>query len=465
MRQKRRPGLHTNAGHAWASKTVGFDSGPLFRQTHEQMDFRLYTRCPIKAPVEAVTSIRPDTEIDPGEVGADADELNAAWHAITRLYASGMHPAISLCVRRRGKTLFDRAIGHVSGTLPDDPADAPLVPVSFDTPFCLASASKPITAMLIHKLVERELLGLDDRVADHLPDFGQHGKETITIRHLLTHRAGLAITPKSTMDLELLAQPDKILELLYAETPAWTPGRHMGYHALTSGFLFAALIQSVTGKTIDQVLDEEIRQPMATRWLRYGAAREDHGLVARNAFTGAPVPPPFSLLVERALGLDVPGAVRLMNDPRFLSTAVPSANIVATAEETVRFFEVLRNGGYAGRTQIFKRETIREAVANQSGMEPDATLLLPFRYGMGFMLGGEYASLFGLRARHAFGHIGLTNTLCWADPDRDLSVALLTSGKPVLYPEFVSFAEAVFRIAGACPRDSASASDSNLSPN
>jgi CubicO group peptidase (beta-lactamase class C family) len=153
-----------------------------------------------------------------------------------------------------------------------------------------------------------------------------------------------------------------------------------------------------------------------------------------------------------------------MNDPRFLSTAVPSANIVATAEETVRFFEVLRNGGYSGRTQIFKRETIREAIANQSGMEPDATLLLPFRYGMGFMLGGEYASLFGLHARYAFGHIGLTNTLCWADPDRDLSVALLTSGKPVLYPEFVSFAEAVFRIAGACPRDSASTSSPPHSP-
>lgn len=421
------------------------------------MSFRLYTRCQIKAPVEAVTSIRPDVEIDPREVGADPEELSAAWHALTRLYTSGMHPAISLCVQRRGKTLFDRAIGHISGTLPDDPTDTPLVPVSYDTPFCLASASKPITAMLIHKLVERRLLGLDDRVADHLPDFGQHGKASITIRHLLTHRAGLAITPKASVELDLLEQPGKILDLLYAETPAWTPGRYMGYHALTSGFLFAALIQAVTGKSIDQVLDEEIRQPLATRWLRFGAAREDQALIARNAFTGAPVPYPLSLLVERALGMDVPGAVRLMNDPRFLRTPVPSANIVATAEETVRFFELLRNEGRVGDEQIFEPGTIHQATANQSGMEPDATLLLPFRYGMGFMLGGEYASLFGLHAHHAFGHIGLTNTLCWADPDRDLSVALLTSGKPVLYPEFVSFAEAVFRIAGACPRDSASA--------
>lgn len=424
-----------------------------FVTVENSMSFRLYTRCYPGAPAETVTSIRPEVEIDPREVGADPEELAAAWHAITRLYTSGMHPAISLCVRRRGRTLFDRAIGYTSGILPDDTADTPRVPVSYDTPFCLASASKPVTAMLIHKLAEQDQLDLDDCVADYLPEFGRHAKHTITIRHLLTHRAGLAVTPKASMNLELLGNPEEILALLYAETPAWTPGRYMGYHALTSGFLLAALMQAVTGKTIDRVLDEVIRQPLATRWFRYGAAREDQALIARNAFTGAPVPPPFTMLVERALGTDIQSVVELMNDPRFLTSPIPSANLVATAEETARFFEVLRNEGSCGDQQVFTPKTIREATANQSGMEPDAILLLPFRYSPGFMLGGEYASLFGLHASQAFGHIGLTNTLCWADPERELSVALLASGKPVLYPEFVSFAEAVFRIAGACPPD------------
>ena len=88
-------------------------------------------------------------------------------------------------------------------------------------------------------------------------EFGRYEKHTITIRHLLTHRAGLAITPRDSMNLELLGNSEKILALLYAETPAWTPGRYMGYHALPSGFLFDALIQTVTGKTIDRVLVQD----------------------------------------------------------------------------------------------------------------------------------------------------------------------------------------------------------------
>ena len=63
-------------------------------------------------------------------------------------------------------------------------------------------------------------------------------------------------------------------------------------------------------------------------------------------------------------------------------------------------------------------------------MEIDSTLLLPVRYGMGFMLGGDYASFYGFNTRRAFGHLGFTNCLTYADPDRDISVALLNSGKP-----------------------------------
>jgi CubicO group peptidase (beta-lactamase class C family) len=79
--------------------------------------------------------------------------------------------------------------------------------------------------------------------------------------------------------------------------------------------------------------------------------------------------------------------------------------------------------------------------------------MLPFRYSMGFMLGAEWFSLYGPHTRHAFGHIGFTNVIGWADPDRDVSGALLTSGKPLLYPEIYYVLEMLRQIVAACPED------------
>lgn len=421
----------------------------------ERMSFRLYTRCQIDENLDAATHIRPDTEVDPREVGVARDELAKIWDAVRRLYASGTHPAISLCVRRRGKVLLDRAIGHVSGTLPDDPPDAERVPISVDTPFCLASASKPITAMLIHLLDDRGELHVGDPVCEYIPEFGRHGKESITIQHLLTHRAGVPNPPPGSLNVELLGDPDRIVDLLCQQTPSWRPGTRMGYHAITTGFLFAEIVRRVTGRDIRAYMRDEVGDPLGFRWLNFGVKEEDIPLVAQNAFTGAPAVPPVSTLLERALGMDVPTATKLLNDPRFLTSIFPSANVIATADEVSRFYELLRLGGELDGHRVFQHRTILRAVAEQSWLEPDITLILPFRYSMGFMLGAEYMSLYGLHSRHAFGHLGLTNVLAWADPERDLSVALLTSGKPLIYPEMLTLIETIWRIAAACPRDGA----------
>lgn len=414
---------------------------------------RLQTLCRISADPNAVTSIRPNTETDPREVGVAKADLDGILDAVRRLYAGGAHPAISVCIRRRGRVLLDRAIGHVSGVLPDDPPDAEAVPVRYDTPFCLASASKPVTAMAMHLLDDRGLVHVGDPVCEYLPEFGRYGKETITISHLLTHRAGVPNPPPESMNIDLLGDPDRIVDLLCHQVPLWRPGTRMGYHAVTTGFLFAEIVRRVTGRDIRTWLREEIARPLGCRFLSYGVDETDIPLVARSAFTGLPAVPPLSWLFERALGMDVGEVSELLNDPRFLTSIFPSANVIASADEICRFYELLRQGGQIDGTRIFERRTVLRAVAEQSWMEPDFTLMLPFRYSMGFMLGGNYMSLYGLHAHEAFGHIGFTNVFAWADPERDLSVALLTSGKPVVYPEMLTLVETIFRIANACPRD------------
>ena len=307
--------------------------------------------------------------------------------------------------------------------------------------------------MLIHLLDDRGELHVGDPVCEYIPEFGRYGKETITIQHLLTHRAGVPNPPPESLDIDLLRDSDRIVDLLCHQTPSWRPGTRMGYHAVTTGFLFAEIVKRVTGRDLRTYLRDEVCDPLGFRWLNFGVEEEEIPLVARNAFTGAPAVPPISTLLERALGMDVLSVSNLLNDPRFLTSLFPSANVVATADEVSRFYELLRRGGELDGHQVFQRRTILRAIAEQSWLEPDFTLILPFRYSMGFMLGAEYMSLYGLHSRHAFGHLGFTNVLAWADPERDLSVALLTSGKPLVYPDMLTLIEAIWRIAAACPRD------------
>ena len=83
-------------------------------------------------------------------------------------------------------------------------------------------------------------------------------------------------------------------------------------------------------------------------------------------------------------------------------------------------------------TQIFERKTVRRAIAETSYLEVDTTLMMPVRYSMGFMLGGDYLSFYGMGTPRAYGHLGFTNVLAYADPERDISVAFANTGKPFL---------------------------------
>jgi CubicO group peptidase (beta-lactamase class C family) len=85
--------------------------------------------------------------------------------------------------------------------------------------------------------------------------------------------------------------------------------------------------------------------------------------------------------------------------------------------------------------RVFEPRTVRRATVEQSYLEFDFTLGLPVRYGMGLMLGGRWLSFFGPDTEHAYGHLGFTNIVSWADPRRQIAAALMTSGKPLVYPQ------------------------------
>jgi CubicO group peptidase (beta-lactamase class C family) len=404
-------------------------------------------------PLPEVTTRNSDAEVEPAAAGLSRDGVARIWGAVESLYRSGSYPAIAFCLRRQGRVVLDRAIGHASGNVPGrNGVGPPLVPATPATLFNLFSASKAITAMVLHLLDDRGLVHLDDAVAEYIPEFRRNGKDWITLRHVLTHRAGIPTIPGQKVDIALLTDWDRIIEILCEARPMLPPGRRLAYHALTGGYVIGEVVRRVTGRDIRQVLREEILDKVGIGHLSYGVAPEEQDAVAENVFTGPPLPWPLSWLVRRALGVGVREATELSNDPRFKTSIVPAGNVIGTADEACRFYQLLLNEGELDGVRVLEPRTIRRAVGETSYLEIDLTLTLPVRYGMGFMLGGDIISIYGPATPRAFGHVGFTNVITWADPERDLAAALMTSGKAFVHAGLLRWLNVMRVVAREIPR-------------
>ena len=410
-----------------------------------------YRRAKVGRPT-AVTTVN-DTEVDPHSVGLMRDDIEAVWNAVVRYYRLRLQPAMTLCIRYRGQVVIDRSIGYARGAGPDDPSDAERTLARPDTLFSLFSASKVVTGILTHTLLDEGLIDIDTPVAEYVPGFGQHGKDQVTLRHVLAHQAGLARTPKESVNLENL-HDFRLVEKALIDAPIQTPpGEQVAYHALTGCFILQAVLQNVTGKDLRTLLDERIRGPLGLNHFTYGVRPDLVDQVAHECMTGPPPTEPFSGWMKEALGIPLTEAVSMSNDPRYLTGVMPAANVVSTANEVSLFFECLLRGGSLNGQQIISRRALARALVPQnSGLVPDGTIKIPVRYGLGFMLGGKVISLFGPDTESAFGHLGLTNVLAWADPERDISVAFLNNGNPLIAPEMVAWMAVPRTIGQRFPR-------------
>lgn len=400
---------------------------PGSREAQAFVRHRVMRSCPVVDDPATVT----DVADEPG--GADID-VDAIWQRAVGLYRSGVHPAVQLCIRHRGEIVLDRAVGHARGALPGRTLDERAVPLTTTTPINLFSAGKSVAAMAMHRLHETGDVNLDAPVARYLPHFARHGKATITTRQLLTHRAGIPALPAEAFDLDVLADPERIEVMLSELRPVSAPGRATAYHALSGGMVMDAIARRVTGRSLRDVVATEIKAPLGLRRFDLGVAPCDVAAVATNVVAGPPVLPPLTQHITRLIGIGWDEAVLLSNDPRFLTAVVPSGNVVVTARDAAAFYQcLLDEGTWEGRT-VFARQTVREAVKADRATRLDRRIGLPLQYGAGFMLGTRTLSLYGWNHPRAFGHVGLANTFTWADPDRHLVVALVTTGKAVFGP-------------------------------
>lgn len=396
-----------------------------------------------------VTRIDRNAECRPKDAGVSARSVERIWSAVEHLYEAGVHPAISIVLRRHGKVVMKRSIGCLRGNGPGE--DGPMVPLDPDAPICLFSASKAISALLVHKLVEDGRLRLEDRVSAHIPEFAAQGKENVTVRQLMAHRAGIPKIPIQNPQPELLTQWDTIVQAMCAAKPDKVVFERQAYHALTSGFITGELVRRVSGRELPDLLREWFAEPLGCRYLTYGLAPELRHLTPLNTNTGPRAFWPVTFYARRIMGVPFDRATEVSNHDCFLSAVIPAGNIYASADDACRVFQMLLNGGELDGRRVLQRATVAEAIRPVGKIQLDGMLAVPLRFSAGFMLGEKPFGLFGPKCHEAFGHLGFVSILCWADPQRDISVALLNTGKSVAPAGVLRLVRVLGAIARVCP--------------
>jgi len=284
-----------------------------------------------------------------------------------------------------------------------------------DTACVTFSATKAVTAAALLLLAERGRLAVGDRVVDHWPGFGAHGKDAITIEHLLTHQAGLPAFDRP-IGLQEAADPDAMAAQLAGQRPEWEPGTAHGYHALTFGWLVGEVVRRVSGRPVREFVAQELGAD-----LELGVPPERVPQLARIA-AGRPLRAPDRPADERTVARLVaatadpdsplqrstanPGGS--FNKPALLTAGWPAAGLVCTARALADFYRRLGDGSLLPRGAV--KEATRERVRG-----PDRTLVLESAFGLGFMRPAAGMWLPPAARATAFGHPGASGALGLGD--------------------------------------------------
>ena len=292
-----------------------------------------------------------------------------------------------------------------------------------DTLVNVFSVGKAVAAVCVARLVGQGRLAYDDVVAAVWPEFAAAGKGDITVRHLLSHQAGLPsvrapLPPGSVFDHEVMCAA------LEAQAPWWEPGSAHGYHVNTFGVLVGELVRRVSGASLGAMVRDEIAGPLGAD-LHIGLTDADLARVAD--FVGlvepAPTGPPDMTEAQRMelhAYFNPPefSGSGVVNTTRWRQAELPSTNGHATADGIARVYGALVAGGRLGGVDVVDPGSLAEATA-EAVYGDDLVLHRPSRFGLGFQL-TQPERLLGPNPG-AFGHFGAGGSLGFCDPEADLA--------------------------------------------
>ena len=294
-----------------------------------------------------------------------------------------------------------------------------------DTIINVWSTTKAMTVTCAHVLVDRGLLDVEAPVAKYWPEFAQAGKETMPVKYILSHTAGLAGISQP-LPTEALYDWDRMARALAAQAPLWEPGTRSGYHALTIGYLVGEIVRRITGKSLGTFFREEVAEPLgADFWI--GLPESEEGRVAEmippeNPQPLAEAPDPSDTSAKAALqrALANPATTQVAANSRAWRAAeIPAGNGQGNARSCARVMTALACGGELDGVRIMRPETIEAAIQTQ--IENKDIVLGPMRWGLGYMLNSP--SLPISPNPRTFGHGGWGGSFAMGDLDARVGLA------------------------------------------
>ncbi len=340
---------------------------------------------------------------------APADPLPKTLAVLRRGMERGLHLGAQLYVAHDGRTVADVGLGEAS----------PGVPMTEDTLMTWYSSTKPLTSMCVGQCWERGRVDLDAPVANYLPEFAPHGKDRITLRHVLTHTSGF---PNADLAVRFRRPWAEVIAAICAAKPedGWEIGRHAQYHPTAGMYVLGEIVARVSGMPFERYIRKELFEPLGMKdsWVGMPAdvfrGYGDRMGTMMNTDGAKPEP------AEHYREIGVQG---------WATQCVPGGNGHGPMRELARFYAMMLGGGELAGKRVLAEKTVAEFTKVH---RPDAPNFKAkgnaAAWGLGISrqraVGGVHCS------DRTFGHGGSLSSLGFCDPEKRVVAAFVCNGRP-----------------------------------
>lgn len=328
----------------------------------------------------------------------------------------GLLPAAQIALAKDGELVFQASYGSAKD----------------DSLTCIFSATKAITSAAAWLLMQEGKLSESEIVADIIPEFAANEKDQITVEQLFTHTAGFPSAPFAPLDWD---DKEARLGRFTRWRLNWEPGSKFEYHASSSMYVIAELIERRSGMGYREFVRNRVLGPLGLKNLFVGLPASENARAlpcehVGDALTpedykklGVPVPPVTEVTEE---------AILAFNRPDVRAVGVPGGGGFATAGDLALFHQALLHGGLPGSEELWPESTRTNVRRIRSGDFTDMLFKKPANRALGIIISGDDSRSFRgfgkSNSPDAFGHNGAGGQLAWADPATGLSLGYVTPG-------------------------------------
>jgi CubicO group peptidase (beta-lactamase class C family) len=397
-------------------------------------------------------------------IGGDVDRgYGQVADAFRRNFAAGREVGAACCVYRDGRKVVDLWGGYRDGVRE--------LPWRADTMVCVMSTTKGMASMALAVAHSRGLFDYDQPVAAYWPAFAANGKETVTVRQLLSHQAGLAAIDQP-LDLDILADRDTLAAIIAAQRPAWEPGTRHGYHGISLGWYEGELLRRVdpAGRSLGRFFADEVAGPLGIdfhiglppemdrdRLATFHSYKPAEMLLHLGEFPARFV---LAFLNPRSLTGRTFGNPRMLslmdnyNRPEVQALESPASNGIGEARAIARAYGALATGGHELGITPDTLTALSEPARPPSEGIRDLVLHVDSVFSLGYVK--PFPRLrFGTRAGRAFGTPGGGGSFGFADPDEGIGFAYVMNRAGFRLfddPREVALRDALYRGLGGPPQ-------------